>query len=207
MIEQNQLIFLIYIYIYQAFYHLLHSSATMKMIFPFLVPSMAVLLLSFSFFLPGFSAHPETERLIQDICHRVDNFQFCNATMKANLPADIGDLAKLSISVALDYATNTKGYAEELRRHATDKALKFYLTICSNAYGVVKDSFTAAEKQFGKADFAGAEESEKKAVQPIKDCDFIFTRPPQRSNPLQERNEQMREIIQTAITALQSFLP
>ncbi|KAJ9681697.1 hypothetical protein PVL29_017873 [Vitis rotundifolia] len=171
---------------------------------------MVALLLSSSFFLPGSSVHPETERLIQDICQRVDNFQFCNTTMNANLRAydeGIEDLAHLAILVALDSATRTKGYAEELTRQATDKDLKFCLKICSNSYAAVNDSFTAAKKQFDGRDFDAVDESEKKAAQPIKDCDFMFLRTSTRENPLLERNRQMSDLTQIALSALQNLLP
>ena len=130
--------------------------------------------------------------------------------MNANLRADfegIDNLAQLAILVALDNATHTKGYTEELTRKATDKALKFYLSICSNAYAVVNDCFTAVKKQFDGGDIAAVTESEKKAVQPIKDCDFMFTRPPTRTNPLLESNRQMSDLTQIALSALQNLLP
>ena len=87
---------------------------------------------------------------------------------------------------------------EDMVRETTNKALDFYLTICSNAYGVVVDSFTVALEQFEGMEFGAAEESEKKAVQPINDCNFMFTRPPTQTNPLLNRNKIQMMIIQTA---------
>lgn len=100
----------------------------------------------------------------------------------------IDEPAELGILVALENATPTKGYAEELARRETDKDVRFREVICSEAYGVVKDSFMEAKKQFDGGGIDAVNVTQNKAVQPIKDCDFAFSRTCSRTNPLMERN-------------------
>ncbi|KAJ8439232.1 hypothetical protein Cgig2_030167 [Carnegiea gigantea] len=156
-------------------------------------------------------ASPETQAVIDKVCRQMEDYQFCNQTFNNDLPQPDTDkvgLTKIAIVESQHNATNTLQFIRDLIPKEKDPGQLNHLTVCENAYGIVKQSFDQAYDAFNKGDYRGMQGYERITPRALASCVTIFQVPPKTNeNPLNERNREMRILLTMAIvTATTSTL-
>lgn len=151
---------------------------------------------------PKASSDKTTQDLINYICYQMEEFGFCSKTFNENLPSpstNIVGLTKITIDQALKNATNTYKFIENLLKNTTNPAVKNALIVCEKGYKIVKHSFQKASREFEGQDYENTEKSEQGTPRAQGSCETSFEIPPYPSNPLVERNRQIRILIAMAL--------
>jgi len=133
----------------------------------------------------------------------MEEYQFCNQAFNDNLPQPNTDkvgLTRIAIVESQHNATNTLEFIRGLIPKEHDPAQLNHLTVCDNAYAIVKQSFDQAYDAFNHGDYRGMQSYERITPRALASCVTIFEVPPTTNeNPLNERNREMRILLTMAI--------
>lgn len=169
------------------------SSSNYQIILPLLILFLSI---------HNASSDKTTQDLIDYICYQMEEFGFCSKTFNENLPSpstDIIGLTKITVDQALKNATNTFNFIENLLKNTTNPGVKNALIVCEKGYKIVEQSFQEASREFEAKDYENMERSEQGTPRAQGSCVTSFEIPPFPSNPLVERNRQMRILIAMAL--------
>ncbi|PKI76101.1 uncharacterized protein LOC116207618 [Punica granatum] len=152
---------------------------------------------------------PQTQGLIDRVCHQMEDYGFCNNVYQAQLKggsSDMRGLAQIAQEQAQNNATQIRFSIMDLLGRTTDQSLKDALTECQTAYNTIIDQFQQAWFYFSKLEsYQEVLNLEKITPRLLGSCISSFDTPAHPPNPLVEQNREQRILITMALVST-SFL-
>ncbi|VVA90379.1 unnamed protein product [Arabis nemorensis] len=157
------------------------------------------LMTSLALMIPHIQAVESSQELIDTICRETEDYEFCNEIIQKNANASTANLHDLTdhiIILSMKHASDTYTFIGNIlrKRHESDEETAG-LNTCLGVYNSESTIFVIVHEHFYLREYERMILAILSTTKILKDCKTDFPVPPNKENPLIEKNREMRILI------------
>lgn len=161
---------------------------------------LMIALALFSLHIQGVEVDGSTQELVNSICEETEDYEFCNKILHKNWNASTANLHELTehiIILAMGHASGTYTFISNILRErpGPDEETTAGLNTCLDVYTRETNIFVNIRNEFFQGDYKDMMIDILSTTKILKECRTDFPIPPNKENPLIEKNREMRILI------------